>query len=146
MSIHEPDPTTEMSLAQLSEVLGVGPHVVTYWLVEFADVGFVAHDGLFSVEAVRLARLIHRFLHEEYFTLRGARQLLRKVISSDFSVALSAEAVMFPQSEANGPGTESVESRLQAAEARKSALQEVAGLLLVIHRELANNRSVAQPG
>ncbi|MBU1534734.1 MerR family transcriptional regulator [Myxococcota bacterium] len=136
MNHHDPDLQIEpLTFEQLCSDLQIGPHVVEFWLREFGAVGFASNsDGLYSAEVLRVGRLIKRFLYEEYFTLRGTKRRLREAKFRDFSVALSAEAVMFPQSETDGPGPESDSIQLQAAKARQMALHEVAGLLLEIQQ------------
>lgn len=68
-------------IGEVSELVGVKPHVLRYWESEFPALKPMKTRGSHRVyrrRDVELAMLIRRLLHDEGFTIPGARKQLKK--------------------------------------------------------------------
>lgn len=77
-------------IGEVAEIVGVKPHVLRYWEVEFHALRPKKTRGahrMYARRDVELAVLIRRLLHDEGFTVPGARKRLRELghdlVSSD---------------------------------------------------------------
>jgi DNA-binding transcriptional MerR regulator len=63
-------------IGEVSELIGVEPHVLRYWEGEFKQIRThrVAGQRLYKVEDIDLIRRIKNLLYEEGFTIAGARR------------------------------------------------------------------------
>ena len=67
------------TIGEVSELCGVKPHVLRYWEQEFPDLSPVKRRGnrrYYQRQDVVLIRQIRSLLHEQGFTIGGARQKL----------------------------------------------------------------------
>lgn len=68
------------TIGEVSNLLGVKPHVIRYWESEFSFLRPRKSDGRirkYSEENVQLLRRIQDMLHNQRFTIEGARQKLK---------------------------------------------------------------------
>jgi DNA-binding transcriptional MerR regulator len=68
-------------IGEVSELLGVRPHVLRYWESEFSALRPLKTRGahrMYRREDVELAMMIRRLLHDERYTIPGARKKLRE--------------------------------------------------------------------
>jgi DNA-binding transcriptional MerR regulator len=92
-------------ISEISEILGVKPHVLRYWETEFPEIkplkGPSKHRR-YSNKDLEVLKIIKRLLYEEGFTIKGAKvklkELLRKKIGN---------------SEEMGPFIENIKARLK---------------------------------
>ena len=65
-------------IGEVSRITGVEPHVLRYWESEFPQIKprRVARQRLFRKEDLELIGRIRQLLHEEGFTISGARKQL----------------------------------------------------------------------
>ena len=67
------------TIGEVSDLCGVKPHVLRYWEQEFPDLSPVKRRGnrrYYQRQDVVLIRQIRSLLHEQGFTIGGARQKL----------------------------------------------------------------------
>jgi len=68
------------TIGEVSNLLGVKPHVIRYWESEFSFLKPRKSEGRirkYSEENVQLLRRIQDMLHNQRFTIEGARQKLK---------------------------------------------------------------------
>ena len=68
------------TIGEVSNLLGVKPHVIRYWESEFSFLKPRKEEGRirkYSEENVMLLRRIQEMLHTQRFTIEGARQKLK---------------------------------------------------------------------
>ena len=68
------------TIGEVSNLLGVKPHVIRYWESEFSFLRPRKSEGRirkYSEENVQLLRRIQDMLHNQRFTIEGARQKLK---------------------------------------------------------------------
>lgn len=73
------------TIGEVSNLLGVKPHVIRYWESEFSFLRPRKEEGRirkYSEENVQLLRRIQEMLHNQRFTIEGARQKLKAERSS----------------------------------------------------------------
>jgi DNA-binding transcriptional MerR regulator len=63
-------------IGEVSELIGVEPHVLRYWEGEFRQIRThrVAKQRLYRIEDIDLIRRIKTLLYDEGFTIAGARR------------------------------------------------------------------------
>ena len=69
-------------IGEVADIVGVKPHALRYWETEFAALRPKKTRGAhrqYSRKDVELAMLIKRMLHEEGYTIPGARKKLREM-------------------------------------------------------------------
>jgi len=69
-------------IGEVSQIVGVKPHVLRYWETEFPMIKPYKKDSkqrLYRKRDLRLLLMIKKLLHEEMYTIAGARQVLRKM-------------------------------------------------------------------
>jgi len=69
-------------IGEVADIVGVKPHVLRYWETEFAALRPLKTRGAHRVykrRDVELAVLIRRLLHEQGYTIPGARKKLREL-------------------------------------------------------------------
>ena len=67
-------------IGEVAEIVGVKPHVLRYWESEFAALRPMKTRGahrMYRRQDVELAMLVRRLVHDEGFTIPGARRKLR---------------------------------------------------------------------
>ena len=67
-------------IGEVSRITGVEPHVIRYWESEFPQIKprRVARQRLFRKKDVEIINRIRQLLHEEGFTINGARKHLSR--------------------------------------------------------------------
>ncbi len=69
-------------IGEVSQIVGVKPHVLRYWETEFPMIKPYKKDSkqrLYRKRDLRLLLMIKKLLHEEMYTIAGARQVLKKM-------------------------------------------------------------------
>ncbi len=69
-----------LSIGEVSKLLGVKPHVLRYWEQEFPQLSGIRRRGnrrYYQQREVLLLQQIHCLLHDQGFTINGARQRLQ---------------------------------------------------------------------
>jgi DNA-binding transcriptional MerR regulator len=87
-------------ISEISEILGVKPHVLRYWETEFPEIkplkGPSKHRR-YSSKDLEALKIIKHLLYEEGFTIKGAKarlkELLRKKIGGSEEVAPMIENI-----------------------------------------------------
>jgi hypothetical protein len=68
-------------IADVSRIIGESPHVIRFWLSEFAVFARIERSRkgqrIFTPSQVELLREISRLVHTELFTIEGAKRQLR---------------------------------------------------------------------
>ena len=73
------DPEAFRTIGEVATALDIAPHVLRYWEEQFPMLRPVKRSGgrrYYRSEDIALVETIHRLVHAEGYTLRGARQLL----------------------------------------------------------------------
>ncbi|WP_373489329.1 MerR family transcriptional regulator [Blastomonas sp.] len=89
-----------LTIGEVSELLGVKPHILRYWEAQFETLQPLKRAGgrrYYRTQDVALLRDIDRLLNREGFTLRGARQHLesqRRGVASESSGTTSATSIV----------------------------------------------------
>ncbi|MDD9945946.1 MAG: MerR family transcriptional regulator, partial [Myxococcales bacterium] len=69
-------------IGEVAKIVGVRPHVLRYWETEFANLRPMKTRGAHRVyrrKDVELAIVLRRLLHEERYTIPGARKQLQEL-------------------------------------------------------------------
>jgi len=77
-----PDGKLYYRIGEVSEITGVKPYVLRYWESEFrwmAPQKSRSRQRLYRKKDIETIRLIRRMLHEEKYTIAGARKRLREL-------------------------------------------------------------------
>ena len=80
MATGDKAPGAFKTIGELSRELGVAQHILRYWEAKFPQLRPLQRAGnrrYYRPEDVALITEIHRLLHKEGFTIKGARQALR---------------------------------------------------------------------
>lgn len=67
-------------IGEVAELVGVKPHILRYWEDEFSELKPMKTRGAHRVyrkDDLRLAMKIHELVHQQGFTVPGARKYLR---------------------------------------------------------------------
>ena len=75
------DPGAFLTIGELSAELGVAQHILRYWESKFPKLRPLQRAGnrrYYRPADVELARLIHRLLGAEGYTMKGAQKLVRE--------------------------------------------------------------------
>ncbi|WP_373475079.1 MerR family transcriptional regulator [Sphingorhabdus sp.] len=78
------------NIGEMAEVLGVRTHILRYWEEQFPMLKPLTRAGgrrLYRPEDVALLHTIHRLLHSEGYTIKGARKFLVSGDAKDAPVA-----------------------------------------------------------
>ncbi|KHS49248.1 MerR family transcriptional regulator [Novosphingobium subterraneum] len=85
------DPAAFRTIGEVAKALGIRQHVLRYWEEQFPTLRPLTRAGgrrYYRPEDVALITEIHRLLHKEGFTIKGARQALRGRKKGVVSVAV----------------------------------------------------------
>lgn len=69
-------------IGEVSQIVGVKPHVLRYWETEFPMIKPYKKDSkqrLYRKRDLRMLLMIKKLLHEEMYTIAGAKQILKKL-------------------------------------------------------------------
>jgi DNA-binding transcriptional MerR regulator len=75
-------PREFFSIGEVSDRTGVKPHVLRYWETQFAELAPVknrAGNRLYRESDIELISLIQTLVHEERYTVEGARRRLEEL-------------------------------------------------------------------
>ncbi|WP_297056210.1 MerR family transcriptional regulator [Thermosulfurimonas sp.] len=80
------------TISEVSELLGVEPHVIRYWEKEFPQLRprRIAGRRFYGSKEIKLLRRIKHLLYEKGYTISGAR----KVLSGDDSGEVSCREIL----------------------------------------------------
>ncbi|RTZ94315.1 MAG: MerR family transcriptional regulator [Deltaproteobacteria bacterium] len=73
-------------IGEVSQIVGVKPHVLRYWETEFPMIKPYKKDSkqrLYRKRDLRLLLMIKKLLYEEMYTIAGAKQVLKKLKEQD---------------------------------------------------------------
>ena len=76
-------------IGEVSQIVGVKPHVLRYWETEFPMIKPYKKDSkqrLYRKRDLRLLLMIKKLLYEEMYTIAGAKQVLKKLKEQDTGV------------------------------------------------------------
>jgi DNA-binding transcriptional MerR regulator len=82
-------------IGEAAEIVGVKAHVLRYWESEFATIKPLKTRGahrMYRRADVELLCVIHKLLHQEGYTIAGARKRVRELRGEEASEAEVAEA------------------------------------------------------
>jgi len=82
------------TIGEVSNLLGVKPHVIRYWEGEFPVLKPKKSEGRirkYSEDHIHLLRKIHDMLYNQRFTIEGARQKLKQERSTIRAIAEDAK-------------------------------------------------------
>ncbi len=88
------------TIGEVSNLLGVKPHVIRYWESEFPVLKPKKSSGRirkFSQEHIHLLKKIQDLLYNQRFTIEGARQKLKQERDSIAAIKLDAEPAIKPK-------------------------------------------------
>ncbi|MGE5600991.1 MerR family transcriptional regulator [Sphingomonas sediminicola] len=80
MATGEKAPGAFKTIGELSNELGVAQHILRYWETKFPQLRPLQRAGnrrYYRPADVELARMIHRLLNSEGYTVRGVQKVLR---------------------------------------------------------------------
>jgi DNA-binding transcriptional MerR regulator len=116
------EPGAFRTIGEVAKMLGIRQHVLRYWEEQFPTLRPLTRAGgrrYYRPEDVALITEIHRLLHKEGFTIKGARQALRGKKGMAASKAPSVEpAHLAPVEQSAAPLVtylQSIRDRLAAA-------------------------------
>lgn len=116
------DPAAFRTIGEVAKALGIRQHVLRYWEEQFPMLRPLTRAGgrrYYRPEDVALITEIHRLLHKEGFTIKGARQALRGKKGAAVAAVPSAEpAPKAPDEQSAAPLVtylQSIRDRLAAA-------------------------------
>lgn len=116
------DPGAFRTIGEVAKALGIRQHVLRYWEEQFPTLRPLTRAGgrrYYRPEDVALITEIHRLLHKEGFTIKGARQALRGKKGAAAPVAPAPEpAPTMPDNQSAAPlltYLQSIRDRLAAA-------------------------------
>ena len=69
-------------IGEVSEIVGVKPHVLRYWETEFTSIKPIKKDSkqrLYRKRDLKLLLIIKKLLYEDMYTIAGARKILKKL-------------------------------------------------------------------
>lgn len=84
------------SIGEVCEMLGIKPHVLRYWETQFerlAPAKNRAGNRVYRGEELELIALIRRLVHDERYTIEGARQRIAELEAEGGVAELSARAL-----------------------------------------------------
>ncbi len=123
-----------MKIGEAAKALGVEAYVLRFWETQFPFLRprhAQSRHRFYSAQDLRTLRMIKRLLHEERFTIEGAKKYIREV---GLEHALSGKQ---PPSSTHGASTARAESGAGSDSARR-ALAEVRRELESLHKLLEN--------
>jgi DNA-binding transcriptional MerR regulator len=85
------------SIGDVCELTGLEAHVLRFWESEFPELKPKKSEGgtrRYRREDLELIRRIHHLVHEEKFTLEGARRQLRRKLPAGGELAGELRAIM----------------------------------------------------
>jgi DNA-binding transcriptional MerR regulator len=112
------------TIGEMAEVLGVRTHILRYWEEQFPMLKPLTRAGgrrLYRPDDVALLKTIHRLLHSEGYTIKGARKFL-----AGGGTVIAAPVAASPTISAPAPAASIDMSALRAVRDRLAAALAVA--------------------
>ncbi|MGB5076068.1 MAG: MerR family transcriptional regulator [Sphingorhabdus sp.] len=81
------------TIGEMADELGVRTHILRYWEEQFPMLKPLKRAGgrrLYRPDDVVLVQTIHRLLHNEGYTIKGARNYLSKTVTGGREIASSS--------------------------------------------------------
>ena len=101
------EPGAFRTIGEVAKTLGIRQHVLRYWEEQFPTLRPLTRAGgrrYYRAEDVALITEIHRLLHKEGFTIKGARQALRgKKGAASVAVPSPEPAPQAPDDQSTAP-------------------------------------------
>jgi DNA-binding transcriptional MerR regulator len=94
--LRRPRRRTFYSIGEVCAMIGVKPHVLRYWESQFQDLSPSKNrsgNRVYQSEDIELIALIHRLVHEERYTVEGARNRLAELRESGAAGEQSSAAL-----------------------------------------------------
>jgi DNA-binding transcriptional MerR regulator len=87
---------TFYSIGEVCSMLGVKPHVLRYWESQFDELSPSKNrsgNRVYQTQEIELIALIHRLVHEERYTVEGARKRIAELREQGSSEEASSAAL-----------------------------------------------------
>ena len=87
---------TFYSIGEVCEMLDLKPHVLRYWETQFAELSPTknrAGNRVYEADELELIALIKRLVHDERYTVRGARKRLEELDAEGSTAQHSSRAL-----------------------------------------------------
>ncbi|CAN5860399.1 MerR family transcriptional regulator [soil metagenome] len=84
------------SIGEVCEMVGLKPHVLRYWETQFEELAPAknrAGNRVYRARDVETISLIHRLVHEERYTIEGARRRLQELSEEGALESSKVEAI-----------------------------------------------------
>ncbi|MEX2584433.1 MAG: MerR family transcriptional regulator [Gemmatimonadota bacterium] len=84
---------TFYSIGEVCAMIGVKPHVLRYWESQFAELSPSKNrsgNRVYQSAEIELIALIHRLVHEERYTVEGAKKRIAELRSEGKSAEMSS--------------------------------------------------------
>lgn len=84
------------SIGEVCSMIGVKPHVLRYWESQFDELSPAKNrsgNRVYQAKEIELIALIHRLVHEERFTVAGARKRLAELGEAGTTAEHSSRAL-----------------------------------------------------
>lgn len=147
------------TISEVSKLCGVKPHVLRYWEQEFAQLRPMKRRGnrrYYQLHDVELIRQIRQLLHEQGFTIVGARNRLQEILPGPSGELLGNEEAVYLQRQPNSDKDDSrsvfnalpqIEASVKTPADRASTPDAAASrpLLAAVRRELITIRDLLGP-
>jgi len=87
---------TFYSIGEVCSMLGVKPHVLRYWESQFEELSPAKNrsgNRVYQTREIELIALIHKLVHDERYTVEGARKRIAEMREEGSSEAESSAAL-----------------------------------------------------
>jgi DNA-binding transcriptional MerR regulator len=84
------------SIGEVCTMIGVKPHVLRYWESQFRELSPAKNrsgNRVYQTREIELIALIHTLVHEQRYTVEGARKRLAELRGENTATEESAEAL-----------------------------------------------------
>lgn len=128
MAVEIPD-KTYFKIGEASSLVGVKPYIIRYWETEFRmlrPAKTKSKQRLFRQRDIRLLIVIRRLLHEQKYTIEGARRRIKELQQAGVRVEEMLDAIDRPLVSADAPPPTDEARDLATELARVQAELEVA--------------------
>ena len=91
-----PRKRTFYSIGEVCSMVGIKPHVLRYWESQFEELSPTKNrsgNRVYQAGEIELIALIHRLVHEERYTVEGAKKRLAELNESGATDERSTEAL-----------------------------------------------------
>jgi len=87
---------TYYSIGEVCSMVGIKPHVLRYWETQFEELSPAKNrsgNRVYQAAEIELIALIHRLVHEERYTIEGARMRIAELRDEGTSATKASEAL-----------------------------------------------------